>query len=106
MHQGFGRLLGQDPGWDTAKVLTGVFPMPEKRYDTPEKRLEFFRSVERRLGVLPGVEHVALATSLPLWHYGNVRQITSEALNGSWRLRARDRASIDTGYINSWSITF
>ena len=32
--------------------------------------------------------------------------LSSEALNGSWRLRARDRASIDTGYINSWSITF
>ena len=32
--------------------------------------------------------------------------LSSEALNGSWRLRARDRASVDTGYINSWSITF
>ena len=32
--------------------------------------------------------------------------LSSEALNGTWRLRARDRASSDTGYINSWSITF
>ena len=32
--------------------------------------------------------------------------LSSEALNGSWRLRARDRAGADTGYINSWSITF
>lgn len=56
--------------------------MPDKRYDTPEKRLEFYRSVERRIGALPGVEHVALSTSLPLWHYGNNRQIASETLNG------------------------
>jgi serine protease len=32
--------------------------------------------------------------------------LSSEALNGTWRLRASDRASADTGYINSWSITF
>jgi putative ABC transport system permease protein len=83
MHRGFGRLLGQDPGWDTARVLTGVFPMPEKRYEKPEQRIEFYRSIERRLRALPGVENVTLATSLPLWHYGNVRRITSDALNGS-----------------------
>jgi len=83
MHRGFAHLLGQDPGWDTDKVLTGLFPMPDKRYDTPEKRLEFYRGVERRIGALPGVERVALSTSLPLWHYGNHRHILSEALNGS-----------------------
>jgi serine protease len=32
--------------------------------------------------------------------------LSSEALNGTWRLRASDRASQDVGYINSWSITF
>ena len=32
--------------------------------------------------------------------------LSSETKNGAWKLRARDRASADTGYINSWSITF
>ncbi|QQP98292.1 S8 family serine peptidase [Lysobacter enzymogenes] len=32
--------------------------------------------------------------------------LSSEALNGTWKLRAADRASVDTGYINNWSITF
>ena len=31
--------------------------------------------------------------------------LSSEAINGAWKLRARDRAASDTGYINSWSIT-
>ena len=31
--------------------------------------------------------------------------LSSEAINGAWKLRARDRASRDTGYINGWSIT-
>ncbi len=32
--------------------------------------------------------------------------LSSEALNGTWNLRVRDNAGGDTGYINSWSITF
>ena len=32
--------------------------------------------------------------------------LSSEPLNGTWKLRVSDRASIDTGYINSWSLTF
>ena len=31
--------------------------------------------------------------------------LSSEALNGTWKLRVRDLAGADTGYINSWSIT-
>ncbi|MET4730776.1 serine protease [Lysobacter enzymogenes] len=32
--------------------------------------------------------------------------LSSEALNGTWRLRAADRASVDTGRIDSWSLSF
>ncbi|UHQ24325.1 S8 family serine peptidase [Lysobacter sp. 5GHs7-4] len=32
--------------------------------------------------------------------------LSSEALNGTWKLRAVDRAQVDTGRIDSWSITF
>jgi serine protease len=32
--------------------------------------------------------------------------LSTEALNGTWKLRVNDNASLDTGYINSWSITF
>ncbi|GAB3386786.1 S8 family peptidase [Lysobacter fragariae] len=31
---------------------------------------------------------------------------SSELLNGTWKLRVTDNATNDTGYINSWSITF
>ena len=31
--------------------------------------------------------------------------LSSETINGAWKLRVKDRASTDTGYINSWSIT-
>lgn len=32
--------------------------------------------------------------------------LSSEVLNGTWKLRVKDMAGADTGYINSWSITF
>ena len=32
--------------------------------------------------------------------------LSSEALNGTWRLRVNDNAGGDTGFIDSWSITF
>ncbi|GHC08204.1 M4 family metallopeptidase [Thermomonas carbonis] len=31
--------------------------------------------------------------------------LSSETINGAWKLRVKDRAGSDTGYINSWSIT-
>ncbi|MEU7116003.1 proprotein convertase P-domain-containing protein, partial [Streptomyces sp. NPDC046182] len=31
---------------------------------------------------------------------------SSEVANGAWKLRAQDRASADTGYINSFKLTF
>jgi len=34
------------------------------------------------------------------------KDLSAEALNGDWKLRVVDNASQDTGYINSWSITF
>jgi Zn-dependent metalloprotease len=32
--------------------------------------------------------------------------LSSEALNGNWKLRVRDRTSGNTGHIDTWSITF
>ena len=32
--------------------------------------------------------------------------LSSETLNGNWRLRVRDMFSGDVGYIDSWNITF
>ena len=34
------------------------------------------------------------------------KDLSTEALNGTWKLRVIDGAGADTGYINSWSITF
>ena len=78
MQRGFVKFLQRESGWDTAKVLTAALPVPETRIDTDPKRVEFFRRLEDRLKLLPGVEHAALATSLPLYGYNGERQILLE----------------------------
>lgn len=32
--------------------------------------------------------------------------LSSETINGTWKLRVNDNASADTGYLDSWSLTF
>jgi predicted permease len=69
MNRGFSNLLQRDPGWDAGRVLTGAITLPETRFDNGPTRIEFYRRLETRLAALPGVEHVALASSLPLFNY-------------------------------------
>src|SRR5262249_37561471 len=32
------------------------------------------------------------------------RDLSSESANGTWNLRVRDAASLDTGYVSSWTL--
>jgi len=78
MQRGFARFLQRPTGWDTAHVLTAGLPLSESRFDTEPKRFELFRKLERRLAALPGVEHVALCSSLPLENYTGERSIFTD----------------------------
>ncbi|KRD30229.1 hypothetical protein ASE35_19165 [Lysobacter sp. Root916] len=51
-----------------------------------------------RPNVNDGTDHVIITD--------RVIDLSSETLNGAWKLRAADRAPQDVGYINSWSVTF
>lgn len=76
--RGLQQFLERESGWDTERVLTAAIPVPGNRFDTDPKRIEFFRRLEERLVRLPGVEHAALATSLPLLSYTGDRQVLTE----------------------------
>jgi predicted permease len=78
MERGFVKFLQRESGWDTAKVLTAVLPVPETHIDTDPKRVVFYRRLEDRLKLLPGVEHAAIATSLPVYGYNGERQVLLE----------------------------
>lgn len=60
------RLSAVDPGFNGDGVLSALVVLPEARYDTSEKRYNFFDQLVREAGALPGVNGVAGTTSQPL----------------------------------------
>ena len=91
--------------YDTASVL--AINLPVLSYGkTPDQVLNFYHDVERRIGALPGVEHVASGFSVP-WRDTQQASINlAFAVDGAKRQNAQDdlRAdfrSISPGYFDT-----
>jgi putative ABC transport system permease protein len=59
------RLQSTDLGFRTEGVLTAALQLPPNRYDLTQAG-SFFRDAQTRLAALPGVEHVAGASCMPV----------------------------------------
>jgi putative ABC transport system permease protein len=55
-----------NPGFDAADVLTFELSLPSGKYPGGAARRAFYRDLEGRLGVLPGVKRVGMVSQLPL----------------------------------------
>ena len=64
--QTFVKLQSAELGFRTEGVLVGFVNPPPASYRTPERRIVFFDQLLERLSAIPGVEHVALSSVLPL----------------------------------------
>ena len=62
----FRYLLGVDPGFDSANVLTMNISLPTVKYADAQKQIAFFDDVLRRVSALPGVRAAATSAALPL----------------------------------------
>ncbi|MGA8530367.1 MAG: ABC transporter permease [Acidobacteriaceae bacterium] len=60
------KLLSVNRGFDAERTMTAEVELPWATYPDRQKRAEFFREVLLKLKALPGVEHAALASILPL----------------------------------------
>jgi predicted permease len=60
------RLLRVDRGFVAARVATAMVDLPNKTYSDTGARAAFYRQVVARLSELPGVEHAAAVSELPL----------------------------------------
>jgi len=61
----FLRLLDVDPGFDARGVVTMGVSLWGERYQKPEAELAFYREVCERLRARPGVEAVAMVSTVP-----------------------------------------
>ena len=60
------RLLHVDRGFEAARVATAMVDLPSKSYSDLGARTAFYKQVLDRLSRLPGVEHAAAVSMLPL----------------------------------------
>jgi putative ABC transport system permease protein len=65
MIRSFMKLYTLDIGIRTDHLMTMRMQLPDTKYATPEARRLFYDRVEPRLAAIPGVEGVALTTSVP-----------------------------------------
>ncbi len=80
LFRAFDRVRSVDPGFRTDHLLTFVVPLPEAKYDSLDKRLAFWNSLDEQLAALPGVESAGLITCAPFGcHWGSFFRIEGEA---------------------------
>jgi len=66
MLRSFFHLLSASPGFETAHALRFGIGLPEKRYDTDGKLVDFHRRLLERLNAIPGVALAGAAARFPL----------------------------------------
>lgn len=69
--RGLQRFANLDPGWRVDGLLTAQISLQGANYATEVQRRAFYQRLEERLAALPGVEHVALSGSLPVWGFNS-----------------------------------
>ena len=60
------RLLHVDRGFQAARIATAMVDLPRKSYEDLGPKVAFYKQVLERLSQLPGVEHAAVVSELPL----------------------------------------
>jgi len=92
----FRNLQQQNLGMQTHGVLTAAIVLPQYRYSTGQKQMEFFQQVESRLRRLPGVSSVGLSDTLPP---GGVHR---EQIYSVLKVDGRPPSANGTGGMVSW----
>jgi predicted permease len=67
--RGLQRFINTDRGWQVDGLLTAQVTLRGEKYKEPKQRVVFLTDLEDRLRGLPGVEHVAIASSNPAFSY-------------------------------------
>jgi putative ABC transport system permease protein len=72
------RVLRIDPGFNTSKLLTGTVVLPPNKYKDGPTQLAFQHRLLQALDGLPGVEHTAAVTTLPMSGQANTSRFDVE----------------------------
>lgn len=79
MIRGLNGMLKKDKGWDTNRILAANIHLAEQStYDTEDKRRMAIEKIVHRLEQVPGAEHTAVCTGVPLFGYSKVMPLMIE----------------------------
>lgn len=79
------RILTRDPGIEAARVLSLTLTPSEKRYDTAEKRRDYYTRALAEVAAVPGVQSAAFTQTSP-FRWGNTVSLAPVPLAGEARL--------------------
>ena len=74
------KLMAMDRGFTTERTITATVDLPSELYHDDQKRAAFYREVLERMNRLPGVEHAAFTSVLPLMGggWGDMARVTGD----------------------------
>ncbi|HUJ43166.1 MAG TPA: ABC transporter permease, partial [Opitutaceae bacterium] len=65
-------------GWNMEDLFTGYLALPYNPYGDNARSREFYRALQPRLAAIPGVQHAAIGTNLPMFALGPTVPLTVE----------------------------
>jgi putative ABC transport system permease protein len=69
--RGLQRFINTDPGWNVDGLQTAQMSLSGDKYKDDKQRLVFLTELENRLRALPGVQHVGIAGSHPVFGFNS-----------------------------------
>ena len=69
--RGLQRFINADPGWRVDGLLTAQMSLRGDKYKDDKQRVVFLKELENRLRTIPGVEHVAIGGSNPVYGFNS-----------------------------------
>ncbi|HSH40307.1 MAG TPA: FtsX-like permease family protein, partial [Chthoniobacterales bacterium] len=101
----FANIMRVDPGMRIDGTLSMVISLATARYDTPEKRIEYYRQVIERVSALPGVEAAAFTQTMPFtWGVPASFKIEGSADDDAVKLPSAFYDSVTPSYFSALGI--
>jgi len=69
--RGLQRFISTDPGWKVDGLVTAQLSVRGEKYTKNAHYIAFYSELENRLKTLPGVEHIALSDSPPVYGFNS-----------------------------------
>src|SRR5215213_2966788 len=76
--RGLQRFINADPGWQVEGLVTAQMSLRGEKYKEDKQRVVFLTELENRLRALPGVQHVAIGGSHPVFGFNSSSSLLVE----------------------------